>query len=209
MVTPTDPTFVPVCALPPPGWWCSRAGGHEGPCALDLDGALWKVTDVSFVTPSLVGDDSAFEAWLSVRGRLLARDVFYRELGAVGVLDVSLDRERFPLSRPHLPDRPRWVRLLEALHLRAVPPLVQPKPATFLRLAVWCARCTCLAAEDHEPPCPASFPLDQHREARRRREVLEAAWDDGNALGDEPTCPGCGSASPLHAADCPALEVPG
>lgn len=22
-----------VCALPPTGWWCSRAAGHEGPCA--------------------------------------------------------------------------------------------------------------------------------------------------------------------------------
>ncbi len=21
------------CQLPPPGWWCSREPGHEGPCA--------------------------------------------------------------------------------------------------------------------------------------------------------------------------------
>lgn len=21
------------CPLPPPGWWCSRTPGHEGPCA--------------------------------------------------------------------------------------------------------------------------------------------------------------------------------
>jgi hypothetical protein len=21
------------CELPPPGWWCSREPGHEGPCA--------------------------------------------------------------------------------------------------------------------------------------------------------------------------------
>jgi hypothetical protein len=21
------------CPLPPPGWWCSRPAGHEGPCA--------------------------------------------------------------------------------------------------------------------------------------------------------------------------------
>lgn len=21
------------CAVPPPGWWCSREPGHEGPCA--------------------------------------------------------------------------------------------------------------------------------------------------------------------------------
>lgn len=21
------------CKLPPPGWWCSREPGHEGPCA--------------------------------------------------------------------------------------------------------------------------------------------------------------------------------
>lgn len=22
-----------VCNRPPPGWWCSRESGHEGPCA--------------------------------------------------------------------------------------------------------------------------------------------------------------------------------
>ena len=22
-----------VCGIPPPGWWCSRKPGHEGPCA--------------------------------------------------------------------------------------------------------------------------------------------------------------------------------
>lgn len=21
------------CEVPPPGWWCSRDGGHDGPCA--------------------------------------------------------------------------------------------------------------------------------------------------------------------------------
>lgn len=21
------------CKLPPPGWWCSRVPGHDGPCA--------------------------------------------------------------------------------------------------------------------------------------------------------------------------------
>ena len=21
------------CAMPPVGWWCSRPGGHDGPCA--------------------------------------------------------------------------------------------------------------------------------------------------------------------------------
>lgn len=21
------------CEVPPPGWWCSRTGGHDGPCA--------------------------------------------------------------------------------------------------------------------------------------------------------------------------------
>lgn len=21
------------CKVPPPGWWCSRAEGHDGPCA--------------------------------------------------------------------------------------------------------------------------------------------------------------------------------
>lgn len=26
------------CSLPPPGWWCSRAAGHEGPCAARCDG---------------------------------------------------------------------------------------------------------------------------------------------------------------------------
>jgi hypothetical protein len=23
----------PQCQLPPPGWWCTRRAGHDGPCA--------------------------------------------------------------------------------------------------------------------------------------------------------------------------------
>lgn len=26
------------CKVPPPGWWCSREPGHEGPCAAHPDG---------------------------------------------------------------------------------------------------------------------------------------------------------------------------
>jgi hypothetical protein len=37
------------CRLPPDGWWCSRAAGHEGPCAArafddpmsDIDSGNW------------------------------------------------------------------------------------------------------------------------------------------------------------------------
>ncbi len=28
--TPETPTR---CQVPPPGWWCSRSAGHDGPCA--------------------------------------------------------------------------------------------------------------------------------------------------------------------------------
>lgn len=32
--TATASELTPItCHVPPPGWWCSRDGGHDGPCA--------------------------------------------------------------------------------------------------------------------------------------------------------------------------------
>ncbi len=36
------------CTMPPPGWWCSRAPGHEGPCAARPDGeAIWQAAEAA------------------------------------------------------------------------------------------------------------------------------------------------------------------
>lgn len=29
------------CKVPPPGWWCSREEGHDGPCAARSSGRVW------------------------------------------------------------------------------------------------------------------------------------------------------------------------
>lgn len=34
---PRDPARWQSCRVPPPGWWCSRPAGHEGPCAARPD----------------------------------------------------------------------------------------------------------------------------------------------------------------------------
>lgn len=35
----TEPAAQPQCQLPPPGWWCSRGAGHDGPCAARREGS--------------------------------------------------------------------------------------------------------------------------------------------------------------------------
>lgn len=41
-----------ICTIPPEGWWCSRAPGHEGPCAA----APWNWHPVGEVLPK-VGEE--------------------------------------------------------------------------------------------------------------------------------------------------------
>lgn len=60
------------CKLPPPGWWCSRGAGHEGPCAARSDAGTTMTTESRDALVDLkrkIGDvandyrDGCFMAW--------------------------------------------------------------------------------------------------------------------------------------------------
>jgi hypothetical protein len=44
------------CEVPPPGWWCSREAGHDGPCAA----YPWR-DDPRLPAPSTLGDHTREE----------------------------------------------------------------------------------------------------------------------------------------------------
>jgi hypothetical protein len=72
-VAAVTPRLLSGCPIPPPGWFCTRGAGHEGPCAA----VAWKprhpyrVGDV--VTLSGFADPGYNGRWVVAEGQSLTR----------------------------------------------------------------------------------------------------------------------------------------